>query len=341
MKVKDLFTIQFKKPDLVGDEEDKEKRKQDLDSGFEKAYSRLESIEILNSNSKKEDVSILLNAFLVDIYNVVARYLDSSLLRSSSEVPEAVTKLSNPELQSIFQDRNRLLMIHEITKPTEEEMEYLEEEASKLLMNLEKYFKKIRKTQLYTSLDDYRKRWMIQGSVLVSVLILSIGSVVYNKIRYPAMHNGKAQVFFLTKESPNPIEEFSYSLPVSVADKGIWKDYRFEILGDPKDLIGVRIDPIDQKKIRFGISHVRYLDSNGKVLAERDFQLTESLLPKNIEQIGILNDLKPGRAIAGAYAEMVSTGNDPFFFLNLPVSRKVRYVEVRMRFTEEFNKFSD
>lgn len=342
MKIQDYFIIQFKKPELSPQQINLEEKKKKFQEELEEAYSRLESIEILNANTKTKDVFILLQHLLVDLYNTVAGYYSHPLASSTNQIPDLVKNFPIQSLKELFQKNERYLSISSITQPTEEEMELLEEQASKLLSGIEKHIKELKKLELHTPLDDYKKRWSIQGTALVLLLGTIIGSIFYKKIKYPPLKNTTAQVFFLTKSSPAPTPENSAIHPLLAKDKGEWKEYNFSIPGKPQDITGLRIDPVSSSRIRFSISHVRLLDANDKILFERDFRLNQNLLPDNSEQITGIQDVKPGKAEPGRFAELISIGEDPFFFLNLDRTiRGVSKVQLRMRFIEDYNKFLD
>ncbi|MCC5816345.1 MAG: hypothetical protein JJT78_16460 [Leptospira sp.] len=341
MQIKEYFTIQFKKPVLGDDEKTREEKKKTLNEKLEKAYSRLESIEILNSNSKTDDMFILTTHLIQDLYNLSAEYYGLELVNTASGLKDKIDNLPDDGLRNLYKDQERLITVSSIEKPTEEEAEVLEEQASKLLLGLEKFFKKTKKTELHTTMDDFKKRLAVQGTILISILTLSIGSVIYNKVKYPIFEDDQAQIYFMTPEFPNPTDANSVKQPVLASQKGEWLDYRFPIPADNSELIGIRIDPVNQRKVRFGLQYVQYLDVNGKVIFERDFKLTENLIPSNVDQIGIMNDLKAGVAKPGGFAEMESVGSDPFFYLNLPKTKNVAFVQLRMRFLEGYKKFKD
>lgn len=340
MQIKDYFTFQFKKPDLEEAELSRERKKKILSENLEQAYSRLESIEILNSNSKTDDMFHITSILAVDLYNISAEFYGLEKVSNAIGLKDKVDNFPDDSLRNLYKEHERLLSISNIEKPTEEEAEVLEEQVSKLLTGLEKYYKKGKKDELHTPLDDFKKRWTVQGSVLVAVLVLTIGSVIQNKLKYPTMTDDKAQLYFLTKEKPNPTDENSVKLDVSASNAGKWQDLKFD-LPTQLELVGVRFDPINQRKVRINMERIQYLDEKGAVLFERDFQLGENLIPKDIEQIGMLNDIKAGRAVAGGFAEMVSTGSDPFFHLELPPTQNVSSVKIRVRMLEEFKKFED
>lgn len=340
MQIKEYFTVQFKKPILADDEKTREEKKKTLEAKLEKAYSRLESIEILNSNSKSDDMFILSSYLVVDLYNLSADYHGVETVETAEGLADKVDNLPDDALRTLYKDQGKLLSVHTLGKPTEEDAEVLEEQAGKLLMGLEKHFKKLRKTELHTPLDDFKKRWKIQAGVVIGFLVLTVGGVIQNQLKYPVMKDDTAQLYFMSKETPNPTDANSVKIPVEASQAPQWQEYNFS-LPEAKELVGVRVDPINQRKVRFNISHVKYLDSTGKVLFERDFQLGDNLIPKDIEQIGMLNDIKAGKAAPGAFAEMVSIGSDPFFHLELPPTKNVASVQVRMRMIEEYKKFED
>lgn len=92
MAFTDYIKIGFKKPNLSSDEIEKENKRSRLEESFEKVHSRLESIEILNSNEKFEDSSILSGLLALDTINLS---LDFSENPKQKWVPTGNLKFRN------------------------------------------------------------------------------------------------------------------------------------------------------------------------------------------------------------------------------------------------------
>lgn len=341
MKLADYLKWDWKKPELDGEGSIRVEKKKALKDGLESAYSRLESVEILSSNSKPQDVFLLAGALLVDLYNLVARFFGQDTIANSSGIRARIEALPEEELRNLFLAHDRLLNVSEIGEPSEEEVEVVEEQITQLLSSVEKFFLKTKKQELHTALDDFQKKRTIQISVVGALLLVVLASYGYIQYKFPPFKTGALQVYYLTPEAPNPSESNAVTKDLEMDKKGEWVEYTMDIPGGPKELIGVRIDPVNQRRVRIGMSHIRYLGADGGVLYERDFQLDENLIPKDIKQIGASNDIKSGRAVPGGYSEIVSIGSDPFVIFNLPQTKNVAKVAVRLRVIEESKKFKD
>lgn len=146
-------------------------------------------------------------------------------------------------------------------------------------------------------------------------------------------------IFYL--KNPNPVDEAFETAPIDLTKKGEWVVYKFPTSAN-QELNGIRIDPIQQKKMRYSIESLRILNAKGTVLFERDFLLDETLLPKDRDKFGPISDMKTGgKAKAGSPIEMESTGNDPYFIVYFPNVKGASSVELKMRHLEAHKKFSN
>jgi hypothetical protein len=225
--------------------------------------------------------------------------------------------------------------------PSDKDASHLEESLDSLFLSFKKWARDLYSTELHTRMDNWKKRRRIQGGILTGIVILGIASFGYNQIVYPKFHHDTTQLYFLTPEESEPIVQNSVTIPVKLEDKGEWVEYTFALPGEPKVITGIRLDPIHQRKMRINIHSIQYLNGKDQVIRERDFLLTDKLIPKNAEEIGIINDLKAGKAAIGRYAEVVSTSNNPYFHILLPETKGVSKVKVKMRFIEEYNEFKE
>ncbi|PJE04563.1 MAG: hypothetical protein CK427_01945 [Leptospira sp.] len=338
MKVKDYFKIDWKRPELSKEEAKKESHKNVLSEKLEAIYSRMETVEIINSNGKSADSFVLSELLLLDLFNVIAEYKNFHPAKDSKEIASKISSLPD-SLSKLFSDQKELLGIKELAI-NEENAELCEEQLAEILVGLEKYLKQIRRSELHTSLDDVKKRWRVQVGTLLGIFSLVVGSIIYQKVKYPDFEDGKAQLFLLSDESPVGIEANALTLPVQKSKKGEWVEYNFGI-STPIAFSSIRIDPVDQRRMKFSISELTIFDEKDKVLYKRDFVLNENFLIKDYASIGEMNDLKAGKAKPGGFVEMVSTGSNPYFVLKTSPITNAKKIILKTRITEERYKFKD
>lgn len=338
MQLKDYLKIDWKRPDLSTEEINKETRKNLFSEKLESVYERMESVEILNSNAKSTDALVILKLLLLDLFNICAEYKKFHPAKDTNEITSRLSSLPD-SLANLFKDKKELLNIANL-ESNEKNAEICKEQIAGLLTGIEKFLRLIRKSELHTTLDDVKKRWRVQIATIVGIFSLIIGSIIYQKVKYPNFTDGKAQLFLLSEASPVAIEANSLTAPVVQSKKGEWVDYEFGIT-EPISFSSIRIDPIDQRRMKFSIAEITVLGEKDRVLYKRDFVLNENFLIKDFSSIGEMNDLKAGKAKPGGFVEMVSTGSNPFFVLNTSQIDKAKKIILRTRITEERYKFKD
>jgi hypothetical protein len=338
MLVKDFFKFVWKKPSLSPGDALKEENKAIFSTKMESIYSRLESAEILNSNGKTADAMMILEALFHDTFNMVADYKKFHHAKSVNEIKTRIDSL--PEnLAIIFRDKNEILNISKL-EITEENSEKCEEQISEIISKLEKFFRLTKRTEWHTPMDDVKTIWKVQISSIIGLIVLILGTVGYQKIRYPNLVDGVVNVYFMNDTLTTATEGNSKSAPFSEKNRGEWIDYTFS-LDQPINLTSIRLDPINQRRIKFSISEMSILDIKGRILYSRDFVLNENFLIKDYASIGQLNELKAGKAKPGGFVEMVSTGSNPYFEIKTPKINNVSKIIVKMRIIEERYKFKD
>ncbi|TGN11637.1 hypothetical protein [Leptospira ilyithenensis] len=341
MAFTDYIKIGFKKPNLSPDEIEKENKKNRLEESFEKIYSRLESIEILNSNEKFEDSSILSGSLALDTINLSLDFFGKPKAKTGADWKSEISKLGNDKLTSIYESYPNVLNLSASVSLKEEDLEKLETELSNLISELNSHFKQIKKSDLYTTLTQYKNRILVQTVAVVLILMATVGSYTYQKITRPDMKQTDIQVYFLSEKNPSPVDEALATAPIDLTKKGEWVVYKFPTSAN-QELNGIRIDPIQQKKMRYSVDTLRVLNSKGSVLFERDFRLDETLLPKDKDKFGQISDMKTGgKAKAGSPIEMESTGNDPYFIVYFSKVKDASSVELKMRHLEAHKKFTN
>lgn len=339
MKLVDYFKVSFHKPLLESEEVVKESQKNEIVTRLEIANSRMESIEILHSNDKLQDMVVLSSFLYIDLYNLVAFYYGLDTAKDRTSAIQKLGTIPDSSLKEEFLKHEEFLKSDIWENPSDKDASQLEEIMDSLFQSINKWTRNLYKTDLHTNMDNWKKKRRIQGGVLTGIIILGLTSFGYNQIVYPEFHHDTTQLYFLTSESPEPIVQNSVKIPVRLEDKGEWVEYTYVLPGEPKVLTGIRLDPIHQRKMRINIHSIQYLNSKDQVIRERDFLLTDKLIPKNAEEIGIINDLKAGKAAIGRYAEVISTSNNPYFHILLPETKNVSKIKIKMRFIEEYNEF--
>lgn len=341
MALIDYIKIGFKKPNLSEEETEKERKKTNLEETFEKIYSRLESVEVLNSNGKLEDGFVICGLLALDTVNISLRFFGKPETRLGADWKSEISRLGNESLTKIYEPYSDVLALSSATflSLKEDDLENLESKLFDLISELNRHFKQIKKSELYTALTGFKNRIFVQASIVSLILTVLLGSYAYGKITRPDMKQTDIQVYFLSSEFPNPVDEATAKIPVDLTKKGEWVVYKFTT-PVKQELKGIRIDPIQQSRMRYSVDTLKVLDVKGKVLFERDFRLDENFLPKDKDKFGPINDMKTsGKAKTGSPIEMQSTGNDPYFIIYFPAVTDASSVELKMRHLEAYKKF--
>lgn len=335
MHIKDYFKIQFKHPILNSDDNEKEVKKASFLKDMENNFSSLESIELLSSNSKYSDSKILMKILNDEILKTIFRFHNKQNLTSQKEACSLISdsilsELCLKELENISGF---------LTKEQFEENETEETLTSfqNLLNYLQKYFKKEKWGSLHTPQDDFKKRKFVQLSFISSTIFLILFSIVYNKIKYPQIRNDFAQIQFMTTEKGIFAPE---STLVADIKKEGWQEYKFK-LANPQNIYKLKLDPLSQPKVKMQFKDIKFLDSNGKIIKERNFLIGDDLRLKDHKEIEYIQQMKPGRLKPGKYVELVSEGDDPQIFINCGPLKSVSEILVTFRITRGHLKFPD
>ncbi|WCL50553.1 hypothetical protein [Leptospira sp. GIMC2001] len=341
MKLIEYFKIKIKKPILSQEEMVKENQKKKYYTQLEQASSRLESIEILVANNKNNDSFILGTHLAVDIFNLFANYYKMKNLFTIEEVKASIGSFSDSKVKDLFEKCEFITNYKPNIDPTDEYCEAMETSVSGLLHGTEKFFKHINRTDLFTPMDEFNRRWKTQSSIAVFIAVFIFGSLVIDAISKPTIHKDVAQFYYTTEPNTNFTEEQSVRTPLEMIDKGQWKEIAFDIPEGTKPFQLIRFDPLTQVKAKFTLAEVKYLSANGKIIFQRDFSLTENLFPANTSQLGDFHDFKPGKNKVGGFMEMVTTGTDPYITFDLPSKIAVAKVIFKIRVLEDFKKFEE
>jgi hypothetical protein len=341
MAIKDYFQFQFKKPTLSDEEKSKEKEAKEIQKSLEEAYSRLESIEILNANGKYVDSRLVCNELLRDLRRLSFEFTEKKPY-SDSSVGQYLESLSNPSIKALLGQYSELVQTQSIAPNTsEEDMDKIEGSLADLLSSLEKHFKKIVKTELYTALDTYKARWKVQIGIVFLICASFVGSYLYNKAKNPDLTKSQFQIFLLEDKNSIPTEKFSKVTDVDISKKGEWVVYEFPAT-ELKQLSGVRLDPTTNRKVRMTIESIQVMGDKNQVLLERKLDYDETGVPRGRENFGDMNDLKlAGKPKPNAPLEVESIGEDPYLTVFFETVKAPAKVLVKIRHLEAHKKFKD
>jgi len=336
MQFKDYLKLQFKKPSLEASEEILESRKKAFQKSLQECYSRLESIELLYSNSKFQDSKILIQVLHNEITSVILHLYEKNKAQYGAQ--EAYALIKEPSISAICLKEHEL--INELLKTDNfgaEEVEGSLSAFQKIFDNFEKYFRKEKSSSLHTIMDDYKKHLLVQVTLAGIFLALIIFPIINNFAKYPPVKNDTALIFYTTSkiEPFNPLNSVSLEL-----NKEGWQEYRFK-LNPPKDIFKLRLDPLNQSKIKIQLKAIRLLDNSGKVLKERDFLIGSDSRLKDFQEIESFQQLKPGKIVPGKYIEMVSDGNDPQISFNFGALQSVTEIQATYRVAQGNKNFID
>jgi len=341
LSIKDYFKIQLRRPTLEGPELAKEEKRVALLAKMDALDSRLESLEILNSNGKIEDFRVLAEAFLFDALNL------GHHLEKSSDLPKRDKwwedfSWASPELQEIFKKNTKAFEYLNSKKLEEEEYDSWETAISDLGTDLRNQIQTISRKELNTAISEYQRRWKVQGTAFFSfVLIFFLGVFIYYT-KYPSFRDTNLQVFFLSQKGGSPTEELSTKEIIKSQNKGEWIEYTLSVPQGIKELSGARIDFGDFIKSKYQIKSLQVLDKDGKVLGGKEFVIPEGGFLPEREDYGALNDIKlVGKLEPGKFIQIETIGMDPYLTAFFPTVKNPSSVKVILRFIESHKKFKD
>ncbi|MCZ8151262.1 MAG: hypothetical protein O9292_02530 [Rhodobacteraceae bacterium] len=341
MAIADLLKITLKKPVLSSEEETKEAKKKTLEKLLEGAFSRLESIEILNANGKSKDTEIISKQLALDLVNLSLAFSGKPNTEMGKDWMQVIATVGDQKLTTIFEKYPMVLALSTSSESfTEEKLEDLETKLAELLNDIEKYFSILKKVELKTALSDQMFRWKLQGAFLTFLVFVAVGTIIYRKIKYPDLAVKEVKIYFMTKEEPGPKEENSVRTYIDLAKKGEWVEYSFPI-SKPVEITEIRLDPTEQARVRLTLESLKFLDSKDKLVYTHDFVWADDLLPKDKFSYGAISDIKmSGKAVSGNLIEMETTGSDPFLHVKMPQIKGVSKLVLKLRHIEAYKKFN-
>lgn len=340
MATLDLFKINFKKPALSAEDQLKEEKRSKLKTLLDAAFSRLESVEILNANSKFEDSVLIMRLLALNLVNLSLFYYGKPLTQAGKDWKVDISSIGNEPLINLYSKYEAIFsMSSGDLEKDESKIDALEGNLSDLLAELESHYRILIKTELKTLLSEQKFRWKVQGAILLIIVSLAIAPTGLRNLNYPEFPKSKVQVFYLSKSYPSPKEEYSVIQDVQIDKKGDWVDYEF-VLPKATDLTEVRIDPVQHPRIRFTTESMKFFDTKGKLVFTHDFVWGDDLLPKDKMNYGTVNEMKlSGKSVPGAWIEMESIGTDPYFHIKIPETKGVSKIVLKMRHIEAHKKF--
>jgi hypothetical protein len=332
MDWKNLFTVSLTKPELEEDERKAYERKQTFQSNLEKAYSRLETIEICNSNSKYEDASVLSQYLLLDILNLLAEFYEIPKVSAANEATRIVGNIPIENLQTELQNLLNLNM----ESAEEEESIKREESFVKVLYATEKGIHKNHKKELSNRLDDYSFRIKFQAIIVSILLIFGAYKGITTYLKNKPLNPGTAILEIVSKKQNEP-ETQKKEIPVQPSLEWIKIEHELET---ESPIERASIVPIQESSARIQIRNLRLIGKDGKVLFEAPLIITESFF-KDI--IGFIesHNLKPGRYETGRAIEFESINANPTIIFKWPKPILAKKIEWEMRMIKNSKKFND
>ncbi|ABZ93638.1 Hypothetical protein LBF_1114 [Leptospira biflexa serovar Patoc strain 'Patoc 1 (Ames)'] len=322
----------WKSPNLTKEEEEKEKTKSDLKESLKRLESRLESAEILITNSQLEDAKIILYHLSYDFINFQKKRNKETPIVLGADVSGFVI----PESPIKIQPFQFLTQLPSLSTLDEDETDtYLEECFNTydfLSHAVGKEIKSIYKTQL----DDYRKLRRIQIFGFIVILVTTISSYLYYQYKYPEFKDQNIELYsFLDKEHSQTTEDSKLSIPLKKEEIGKWVELSFPIPEAMNQFGGLRIDPLQQRGIRFVLDDLQILDATGKILYSKKFIVGKSLLPEDYQDFLAIVDVKTaGKQEPGEIVEMITTGRNPQIHLVFPMIYNAKTIKLKMKYIE-------
>lgn len=332
LSIKESIQSLWKTPEITKEEEVKEKTKSDLKETLKQLESRLESVEILITNSQLEDAKILLHHLSYDFINFQKKRNNETPVLLGADVSSFVIPESPIKIKP-FQFLTRLPQLASLN---EEETNSYFDECLDTYDFLSHIVGKEIKTIYKTRLDDYRSLRRIRIFSISLILFATIASIFYYQYKYPEFKEQNIELYsFLDKEHPQTTEDSKLSLPLKKEEIGNWVEYRFPIPASMNQFGGLRIDPLQQRGIRFALDDLKILDDQGKILYSKKFLVSRSLLPEDYQDFLSILDIKTaGKQEPGEIVEMITTGKNPQIHLVFPMIQNAKTIHLKMKYIE-------
>ncbi|GBF48600.1 hypothetical protein LPTSP4_01000 [Leptospira ryugenii] len=339
IKIKELFTLSFKKPGLSQEESGLEEKKKAVSEKLEAAFSRAESLEILNANSKWEDANLLVKPLAQDCLKLYLMLNDKNPGLESNDLQKAVAEVTNVPAKLKLKLEYILNFERSTSFLEAKDLERTEGLFTSFLNDLERLFSKKKRAEWNTALSKQKRIWNLQFLTLFIVLFSVSSGTFYYKIRFPKLASTDIRIYALNEENPGVRLEHSAFSKINVSENGNWVTYEF--IWDAPILAGqLRIDPTEQARIRIQLKELQLFDEKGSLVFSHSFIWGADLLPENKFQYGSIHELKnSGKPFPGKEIELESLGTDPALHLLLPRSQKIKKATLVIRHTEIKNQF--
>jgi hypothetical protein len=332
MKLRNYFQISWKTPYWSEEDQIIHRRKQQLLKGLEDCESRLESIEICNSNGKPKDSLLLSQFLLVDICNVILRFYNQKEISNSGEVLKSLDKIPNAEIVATMENK-----ISQISWDQDSEENALQIET--LLSDLVYFCRKNlfikHKSELESPIDIHKNRLRLQAFVLSFLVLLGIGKGIFEYTKRLPLKPDTLAISFSTQKDVVPDSSIAKEFPIRT--DGQWNLIETESI---ENLHLFKIVPCHQNKARIQIRNLKIYDKDQKILFEKSLSYDEKEILELSKSIHSDN-LIPGNLKPGFPLEMESTSSSPALYFHLDSPLKSKKISFEIRLKNKVEKYTE
>ncbi|WP_332461310.1 hypothetical protein [Leptospira chreensis] len=334
LRIRDLLFLPWMAPVLTPPELEFEKQKDSRKKALFQIDSRLESVELLLTNEKWEDAKLLFRQLAYDLVNF-------QLLRTGQkEIPVGgnLAGFSIPESEKKSKPFRFLESWERLSELNGKELDEILTFAIDTYEFLLKESKKEFNSRLTTPLDTFRWFRKVRIGIIGIVFSFSIIGYIYYQYKFPVLKDQTIKLYtFKSKEKPETSESRVIALPVLKKDIGNWVDYEFPLNESMSFFGGLRIDPLEQRGIRFVLDQISVFDSKGKEIYSKKIVVSPNLLPEDYQDFLKIVDIKTaGKQSPGETVEMITTGSDPQIQLVFPTIKDAKSIKLKMKYIEAY-----
>jgi hypothetical protein len=275
---------------------------------------------------------------ITDILQMAEVYFSLPRTNDLSNFTNSISKIPSPEIVTELENLISVQKSLEKNEFSDDDAEEAETKIGKTLYKLESILNKKAKTEHSTSLDSFKNRLKVQITSVVSIILLATGAFLYKKIKYPDLKPGLFEIFALEETLTPPSQENKLALPLSLSNK--WEVYTFES-PTPLSFSSLRIDPVDQAKMKFQVSDVKLFDAKGNLVKSTEFKLNENMVQDDPKKIGPIDNVVPGKSLPNDFAELIAMSSDPYFHWECGKVKDIKKIEIRSRVVESHKTFKD
>ncbi|PJZ85514.1 hypothetical protein [Leptospira harrisiae] len=332
LSIRDLLFSPWKAPVLEHEELKFEEEKKSQKIKLTQIESRLESVELLLSNEKLEDAKLLFRVLAFDLVSFQLRRTNQKEIPLDGNLNGFVIPESDRKLKPF----GFIKSLDQVPNFSDKEMDEILSSAVDTFEYLLYESKKEFKTRYLTNLDQFRFIKQIRFLLLSAFFSFSILGFIYYQFKFPQMKDQSIKLYsFISKEKPETSESLMVSQPVLKKDIGSWVAYEWTLPESMSAFGGLRIDPLEQRGIRFTLDQITILDSKGKELYQKKFVVSSSMLPEDYQDYLQILDIKTaGKQTPGELVEMVTTGKDPQIHLVFPILTDAKTIKLKMKYIE-------